>query len=121
ARMFGAQIRTDAEVAQIRTSGGRVTGVTLASGEAIDAPLVITTAHPQISFLRLLDPAELPPESAADIRGGRSRSGTVKINLALDRLPVFASHPEPDPQVYGGTIVLAESLADIENPDQPPV
>jgi phytoene dehydrogenase-like protein len=114
ARMFGAQIRTDAEVAQIRTSGGRVTGVTLANGEAIDAPVVITTAHPQISFLRLLDPAELPPEFVADIRGWRSRSGTVKINLALDRLPVFTSYPEPDPQVYGGTIVLAESLDDIE-------
>jgi len=114
ARMFGAQIRTDAEAAQIRTSGGRVTGVTLASGEAIDAPLVVTTAHPQISFLRLLDPAELPAEFVADIRGWRSRSGTVKINLALDRLPVFTSHPEPDPQVYGGTIVLAESLDDIE-------
>jgi phytoene dehydrogenase-like protein len=39
----------------------------------------------------------------------------VKINLALDRLPVFASHPDFDPQVHGGTIVLAESLDDIEN------
>jgi phytoene dehydrogenase-like protein len=115
ARMFGAQVRTDAEVAQIRTAGGRVTGVTLASGEAIDAPLVVTTAHPQISFLRLLDPKELPDGFVADIRGWRSRSGTVKINLALDKLPAFTSHPEPDPQVYGGTIVLAESLDDIEN------
>ncbi len=114
ARMFGAQIRTDAEVAQIRTRDGRVTGVTLARGESIDAPVVVTTAHPQISFLRLLDPAELPADFVADIRGWRSRSGTVKINLALDRLPVFASYPEPDPAVYGGTIVLAESLDDIE-------
>jgi phytoene dehydrogenase-like protein len=115
ARMFGAQIRTDAEVAQIRTRDRQVTGVTLASGESIDAPLVVTTAHPQISFLRLLDPADLPDEFVADIRGWRSRSGTVKINLALDRLPVFASYPDPDPAVYGGTIVLAESLDDIEN------
>ena len=121
ARMFGAQIKTDAEVTQIRTKDGRVTGVTLAGkgggeagGESIDAPVVVTTAHPQISFLRLLDPADLPPEFVADIRGWRSRSGTVKINLALDRLPVFTSHPEPDPSVYGGTIVLAESLDDIE-------
>ncbi len=121
ARMFGAQIKTDAEVTQIRTKDGRVTGVTLAGkgggeagGESIDAPVVVTTAHPQISFLRLLDPAELPAGFVADIRGWRSRSGTVKINLALDRLPVFASHPEPDPSVYGGTIVLAESLDDIE-------
>ncbi len=37
-----------------------VAGVTLASGEEIDAATVITTAHPQISFLRLLDPAVLP-------------------------------------------------------------
>jgi phytoene dehydrogenase-like protein len=114
ARMFGAQVRTDAEVAQIRTKDGRVAGVTLASGEAIDAPVVVTTAHPQISFLQLLDPTDLPAGFVADIRGWRSRSGTVKINLALDRLPVFTSYPEPDPAVYGGTIVLAESLDDIE-------
>ena len=66
ARSFGAEIRTDAEVARIRTSDGRVTGVTLASGEEIDADVVITTAHPQISFLRLLD--EQRP--AAGVRRG---------------------------------------------------
>ncbi len=122
ARMFGAQLRTGAEVARIRTRDGRVAGVTLAGkgggesgGESIDAPVVVTTAHPQISFLRLLDPAELPDGFVADIRGWRSRSGTVKINLALDRLPAFSAYPDPDPSVYGGTIVLAESLDDIEN------
>ena len=115
ARMFGAQVRTGAEVARIRTRGSRVTGVTLDNGESIDAPVVVTTAHPQISFLRLLDPADLPAGFVADIRGWRSRSGTVKINLALDRLPVFASYPDADPSVYGGTIVLAESLDDIED------
>jgi phytoene dehydrogenase-like protein len=114
AQSFGAEIRTGAEVAQIRTRDGQARGVTLASGEEIDADVVITTAHPQISFLRLLDPADLPPEFVEDIQGWQTRSGTVKINLALDRLPVFASHPEPDPQVHGGTIVLAESLDDVE-------
>jgi phytoene dehydrogenase-like protein len=114
ARSFGAEIRTDAEVARIRTRAGRVTGVTLATGEDIDAATVVTTAHPQISFLRLLDPAVLPPGFVEDIRGWQTRSGTVKINLALGRLPVFASHPEFDPQVHGGTIVLAESLDDVE-------
>ncbi len=115
ARSFGAEIRTGAEVAAIRVSGGRATGVTLASGEEVEAATVVTTAHPQISFLRLLDPAVLPDDFVADIRGWQTRSGTVKINLALGRLPVFASHPQPDPQVHGGTIVLAESLDDIEN------
>ncbi len=115
ARSFGAEIRTGAEVARIRTVGRRVAGVTLASGEDVDVGTVITTAHPQISFLRLLDPAVLPGDFLADIRGWQTRSGAVKINLALGRLPVFASHPEPDPQVHGGTMVLAESLDDIEN------
>ena len=114
ARSFGAEIRTGAQVARIRTAEGRACGVTLASGEEIDADVVITTAHPQISFLRLLDPAGLPPEFVADIRGWQTRSGTVKINLALDRLPVFAGHPQFDPQVHGGTIVMAESLDDVE-------
>jgi phytoene dehydrogenase-like protein len=115
ARSFGAELRTGAEVAQIRTSGGRVAGVTLASGAEIDAPIVVTTAHPQISFLQLLDPAVLPADFVADIRGWQTRSGTVKINLALGTLPVFTSHPDVDPQVHGGTIVLAESLDDVEN------
>jgi phytoene dehydrogenase-like protein len=114
ARSFGAEIRTGCEVAQIRTREGRVTGVTLASGEDIDAGTVVTTAHPQISFLRLLDPTLLPDGFVDDIERWQTRSGTVKINLALGRLPVFTSHPGPDPQVYGGTIVLAESLDDIE-------
>jgi phytoene dehydrogenase-like protein len=114
ARSLGAEVRADAEVARIRTRAGRVAGVTLASGEDIDATTVVTTAHPQISFLRLLDPAELPAGFVEDVRGWQTRSGTVKINLALDRLPVFASHPEVDPQVHGGTIVLAESLDDVE-------
>src|SRR5258708_6421892 len=114
ARSLRAEPRRRAQVARIRTRAGRVAGVTLASGEDIDAATVVTTAHPQISFLQLLDPADLPAGFVEDIRGWQTRSGTVKINLALGRLPVFASHPEVDPQVHGGTIVLAESLDDIE-------
>ncbi len=115
ARSLGAQIRTGAEVARINTGSGQVTGVTLASGEEIAATTVVTTAHPQISFLKLLDPAVLPGDFVADIKDWRSRSGTVKVNLALAGPPVFASHPGFDPQVHGGTIVLAESLDEVED------
>jgi phytoene dehydrogenase-like protein len=116
ARSFGAQIRTGAAVARIRvTPGGQVAGVTLASGEEVDAGIVVATAHPQVTFGILVEPSALPEPFLADIRRWQSRSGTVKINLALDRLPVFASHPGFDPQVHGGTIVLAESLDDIED------
>ena len=114
ARAFGAELRTEAPVARIDVHNGRTTGVTLADGEQIPARAVITTAHPKLSFLELVDVKELPDEFVADIRAWQSRSGTVKINLAVDRLPVFTAHPEPDPRLYGGTIVLADSLDDIE-------
>ncbi|HKE51317.1 MAG TPA: NAD(P)/FAD-dependent oxidoreductase [Actinomycetes bacterium] len=111
---FGSEIRTGAGVARIDVADGRATGVTLASGEQISAGTVITTAHPQISFLRLVDRDQLPADFVADIESWKTRSGTVKINLAVDRLPRFASHPDFAPDVHGGTIVLSESLDEVE-------
>jgi phytoene dehydrogenase-like protein len=115
ARSFGAEIRTAAGVAQITSSAGVATGVVLENGEVLTAPTVITTAHPQISFLSLVDAADLPPDFVEEIRTWKTRSGTVKVNLAVDRLPEFASKPGFDPDTHGGTIVLAESMDDIEN------
>jgi phytoene dehydrogenase-like protein len=115
ARSFGAEIRTSTPVTRICTAGGAATGVVLENGDEINAPIVVTTAHPAISFLRLVDRDALPADFVQDIERWKSRSGTVKVNLALDRLPVFSSHPDIDPQIHGGTIVLAESLEDVEN------
>ena len=114
AQTFGVEIRTAAPVAQITTRGGAVTGVLLENGEQLTAPTVVTTAHPAISFLRLVDRADLPADFVTDIEHWRSRSGVVKVNLAVDRLPEFTAKPGFDPAVHGGTIVLAESLDEIE-------
>jgi phytoene dehydrogenase-like protein len=114
ARSFGADVLTDAAVARIATSGGAVTGVVLEDGRELRARTVVTTTHPQISFLRLLDRADLPADFVRDIERWHTRSGVVKVNLALDRLPEFPSKPGFDPEVHGGTIVLAESLDDVE-------
>jgi phytoene dehydrogenase-like protein len=114
ARSFGVEIRTSAPVARISTRGGAATGVVLESGEVLSAPTVVTTAHPAISFLRLVDRADLPTDFVTDIERWRSRSGVVKVNLAVDRLPEFTAKPGFDPDVHGGTIVLAESLDELE-------
>jgi len=114
AQSFGVEIRTSAPVREITTHGGAVTGVVLESGEEITAPTVVTTAHPAISFLRLVDRAALPPDFIADIERWKTRSGVVKVNLAVDRLPEFTAKPGFDPDVHGGTIVLAESLDEVE-------
>ena len=112
ARTFGAEIRTEAPVDRILTSEGRVRGVALGSGEELTAPVVVAATHPQITFLRQLDASELPGPFVDDIRNWRSRSGTVKINLALDRAPVFSA--KPDQEDLTGGFELAHSIAYLE-------
>jgi phytoene dehydrogenase-like protein len=70
--------------------------------------------HPRIAFLRLVEARHLPSEFTDAIARWKSRSGVVKINLALDRLPEWRAKPGFDPEVHGGTIVLADSLDDLE-------
>ena len=110
----GATVRTDAPVARIDVNNGRVRGVTLESGEELRADVVIAATHPQITFLDQIDRAALPSDFVTAIERWKSRSGTVKVNVAVDRLPEFTAKPGFDPEVHGGTIVLAESLDDIE-------
>jgi phytoene dehydrogenase-like protein len=114
AARFGAEIRVGALVARILVRGGRASGVVLESGEELLAPIVVATTHPKITFLRQLDREDLPEDFVTAIERWKTRSGTVKVNVALDRLPRFTSHPEPSPDVYGGTIVLAPSLDHVE-------
>jgi phytoene dehydrogenase-like protein len=114
AESFGATVRTAAPVARILVRDGRVTGVALDSGEEITASVVIAATHPHVTFLHQIDRRELPDDFVAAIERWRTRSGTVKVNVAVDRLPEFSARPGFDPEVHGGTIVLADSLDDIE-------
>ncbi len=114
ARRFGAEVRVGTPVERILVDHGRASGVALRSGEELHAPVVVATTHPRVTFLDQLDRDELPEDFVTAIERWKSRSGTVKVNVALDRLPTFTSHPEPSPDVYGGTIVLAPSLDHVE-------
>ncbi len=112
ARSFGAEIRTGALVERIMTVDGRVRGVSLAGGEELSAPIVVAATHPQITFLRQLEASELPDAFVQDMRSWKSRSGTVKINLALDRAPVFTA--KPDQADLTGGFELAHSIDYLE-------
>jgi phytoene dehydrogenase-like protein len=114
AAFFGAEIRTDTAVAKVMTSGGRATGVALASGEELRAPLVVTTVHPKIAFLDHLDREELPDAFVQDIEHWKTRSGTVKINLAISKLPTFTADPDFDPEIVGGAIQLLDDVEQLE-------
>src|SRR3712207_7302325 len=86
ARELGATVRTGARVERVLVGGGRATGVVLAGGEELHAPVVVTAVHPRITFLEQIDRSELPADFVADIERWRSRSGVVKINLALGEI-----------------------------------
>ena len=86
---FGAEIRTGAEVANVRVINGRAVAVVLNSGEEIEARAVVSNADPRRTFLKLVDPAELDPNFLMKVRGYRSQGAAAKVNLALASLPSF--------------------------------
>jgi len=114
AEAFGAEIRVNAPVQKINVDDGRVTGVVIEGGEELKAPLVVSACHPQITFLRQIDRKELPEDFVHDIENWRSRSGTVKVNLALSELPRFTANPEFDQDVHGSGIEILDGMEYLE-------
>jgi phytoene dehydrogenase-like protein len=98
AESFGAEIRTDTRVKKILVRGGRAVGVVLENGDELRAPVVVTTIHPQIAFLDLIDRQELPADFVWDIERWKTRSGVVKVNVALSELPDFIANPGKNQQ-----------------------
>ena len=113
AEEFGAEVRTSAPVGRILQRDGRVTGVVLEGGEELRADLVVAATHPKTTFLEQLRREELPDEFVGAMERWNSRSGVVKINLALSELPDFTADPGPGDHL-GGAIELAHSIDYIE-------
>ena len=115
AREAGAEIRCGAPVARIALESGRATGVVLASGEEIRAPIVVSNAAPQRTLLELAGREQLPDDVARALDAIDVRSGSAKLNLALARLPQFRGcAPGPGPEHRGTIHVGATDLDGIE-------
>jgi phytoene dehydrogenase-like protein len=110
ARQAGVEIRTEAAVARIRCANGRATGVTLASGDELDADEVLSSVDPHVTFVKLLeDRTVLPTDFLEGLAHYRYRGSSGKVNLALDALPDFTSFPGPGPHLRGA-ISISPSL-----------
>src|SRR6516164_9584801 len=112
-----AAIRTGANVAKIivdpRT--GQATGVALDTGGEITARVVVTSLHPKTAFLDHVGRENLPADFATDIERWKTRSGVVKINLALAELPDFTANPGTRLQEHHtGSVEMAPSMDYIE-------
>jgi phytoene dehydrogenase-like protein len=101
ARSFGAEIRTEAPVARIDVRDGRATGVTLESGEAIEAGAVLSNADSHRTYLRLLEKGVLPADFEEEVRRYKYRGSSGKVNLALDGVPDFTCMPGPGEHLRG--------------------
>ncbi|HEY2519285.1 MAG TPA: NAD(P)/FAD-dependent oxidoreductase [Streptosporangiaceae bacterium] len=111
----GAEIRTGARVGRLLTADGRVSGAVLASGEEITAPLVVTSLHPRTAFLDHVGRDRLPDDFVTDIEHWKTRSGVVKINLALAELPDFTADPGTTLQEHHtGSVEMAPTMEYIE-------
>jgi phytoene dehydrogenase-like protein len=113
ARAFGAEIRTSAPVERVVVNGGRVRGVALASGEEIDARLVVSGLDPRRTFTQLVDPAALPGDLVEGVRRFKFRGSSGKVNLALAGLPDLSCLPGNGPHLRGA-ISISPSLEYLE-------
>jgi len=92
----GVVVRTSAPVEKIVIENSAVSGVRLASGETLFAPVVAANTDPNRTFLRLLGEEHLPKSFAEDIKVFRQESASLRINLALRSLPEFSCLPGTD-------------------------
>jgi len=69
----------------------------LEDGTRIGARTVVSGAHPQTTYLDLVGEEHFWPEVVRDIRRYRTRSGSVKVNLALGELPAPTAWDGPVP------------------------
>lgn len=88
ARAAGAEIRTGARVERILVKDDAVAGVMLAGGEEIAAGVVISTADPKRTLLKLVDPVWLDPEFMLAVKNIKMRGCAAfvlyGVNAPLD-------------------------------------
>jgi phytoene dehydrogenase-like protein len=101
AREAGAEIRTEAPIAQIVVKNGQAKGVVLTNGDQIQADVVSSSVDPRLTFIRMIGEEHLPGDFVADLKRYKYRGSSGKVNLALDGLPNFKSLPGPGPHLRG--------------------
>jgi phytoene dehydrogenase-like protein len=103
-KSFGGAIRTEAAVTRICVENQEAKSVLLASGEEISANVILSSADPKHTLLKLVGARELPPEFVWHAQSIKMRGSVAKVHLLTD-----GNHGIPE-----GTIVLAPSIKYLE-------
>jgi phytoene dehydrogenase-like protein len=114
ARAAGAEIRSAAGAARIVVGPtGRAIGVELEDGSVIRAAQVVSSAHPQTTYLDLVGREHLPSDVIHDVERIRTRSGSVKVNVASSGLPAFPAWDQ-EGTVHAGLTAISPSMEYLE-------
>ena len=114
AEAAGAEIRTSAEVDRVAiNASGRAVGVALVDGSLVRAQRIVSCAHPVTTYLSLVGEERLPGDVVRDVKRYRTRSGSVKLNVALSELPAFPSWDQPG-DLHKGLAAVSPSVEYLE-------
>jgi phytoene dehydrogenase-like protein len=110
----GVEIRTGADVIEIRVKNGAATGVLLGTGEEIAARAVISNADPKRTLLKLTDPTNLSPDFVQKLQNFRGNGTVAKVNLALSGLPNFTALKNGNGDALKGRIHIGPEIDYLE-------
>lgn len=110
ARGHGAEVETDAEIAEILIERGRAAGVVLQGGRIVRARAVAANMTLKRLYRELVPQGAVPPAFLMRIDNFKYGSGTFRMNVALSKLPNFKALPGAGDH-HGAGIVIAPSLA----------
>jgi phytoene dehydrogenase-like protein len=113
AQAAGAEIVSDRAVRRVAVEGGRAVGVELEDGSVIRADRVVSNAHPVTTYLDLVGEEHLSDDVARAVKRYRTRSGSVKVNVALGELPRFPSW-DHEGDVHRGLVAVSPSIDYLE-------
>ncbi len=114
AKAAGTEIRTGAEVIEIRVKDGAATGVLLSNGEEINAKAVISNADPKRTLLKLTDSTHLSPDFVQKLQHYRGNGTVAKVNLALSGLPRFTALKNGNGNALKGRIHIGHEIDYLE-------
>jgi phytoene dehydrogenase-like protein len=103
-KSFGGEIRTEAEVKNIKIENQIAKGVVLTNGEEIYANMILSSADPKHTLLQLVGAQDLPPEFVWHTQSIKMRGSVAKIHLQTNE-----NHGIPE-----GTLCVAPSVKYLE-------
>lgn len=109
-RAYGGEVRTDAPVEQVLVSDGAARGVRLRDGQELLARHVVGALDPVSLIDGLLDPADVPERTRAELRAlGNQRWNItcLKADVAFARRPILACGRQ---ELLQGYLLLGPTL-----------